>query len=324
MARKHIIGGLDIGTTKVVSVIAEANLHGNPVIKGWGECAALGIRKGVVIDKTSLGKSIAHAVGLAQAMAGLNIKEFYCSLPVVSQLAGTCEITDVQLLEAIAMAGVTIRQVFSSVVASAEAILNHTHKHIGTVIIDLGGALTGLAVYDQGELVLSRLLPVGSEHITSDLALCLRTSISEGERIKRSLGLLRPDSSTTLTISGVAGRANRTVSACTASDIIKSRSQEIFELVYQALSQHVRLTSLTGGVILTGGGSLLKGIVDLAACQMNCPVAVGHPVKLAMSQEEWASPVYASVLGMVLCGAKGSTRRTGNQFGWREVINRFI
>ncbi|SHF42571.1 cell division protein FtsA [Desulforamulus putei] len=325
MARRHIVGGLDIGTTKVVSVIAEVSPNGYPVIKGLGECPTLGVRKGVVVDKASLGKSIAHAVGLSQAMAGETISEFYGSFPVVSQLTGTLQITDEQLSESIAMAGVKILQVIPSVIASGEAVLTDTHKKIGTVLMDLGGAVTGLAVFDQGVPVYTHSLPIGSEHITSDLAVCLRTSISEGDRIKRSLGLIEPDPASTLEISGVGGHERRKVPAGAARDIIKSRIQEIFELAHQELSQHFRLASLTGGFILTGGGSLLKGVLDLAISQMNCcKVAVGSPAKVGIPREEWTSPVYASAIGLVLYGAKRSTRRSGRLSGWREVLDRFM
>ncbi|WP_238472972.1 hypothetical protein [Desulforamulus profundi] len=113
--------------------------------------------------------------------------------------------------------------------------------------------------------------------------------------------------------------------ASTARDIIQSRMQEIFELAQQEVSRHYRLASLTGGFMLTGGGALLKGILDLAAAQMNCSkVAVGSPGKVGVPGEEWTSPVYASSIGLVLYGAKRNFRRLGRLSVWREVLDRFI
>ncbi len=325
MARRHIVGGLDIGTTKVVSVLAEVSPNGYPIIKGLGECPTLGVRKGVVIDKASLSKSIAQAVRLSQAMAGEITNAFHVAFPVVNQLAEDPEIVDGQLAESIAMAGVEILEIIPSVVASGEAILTDTHKKIGTVLMDLGGAITGLAVFDQGLPVYTQALAVGSEHITSDLAVCLRTSIGEGERIKRNLGLAEPEPGCILEINSVGGHETRKVPASTARDIIQSRMQEIFELAQQEVSRHYRLASLTGGFMLTGGGALLKGVLDLAAAQMNCSkVAVGSPGKVGVPGEEWTSPVYASSIGLVLYGAKRNFRRLGRLSVWREVLDRFI
>lgn len=324
MARRHMIGGLDIGTTKVVSVIAEVNPNGHPVIKGLGECPTLGVRKGVVADKYSLSKSIAHAVELSQAMAGECANVFYVAFPF-RQLVGQPEILDEQLVESITMAGVEIQEIIPSVIASGEAILTDTHKKIGTLLMDLGGAVTGLAVFEQGLPVYTHVLAVGVGHITSDLAVCLRTSISEGERLMRTLGLAAPEPGCIFEISSVGGHETRKVPASTVRDIIQSRVQEIFELAHQEISREFRPESLAGGLVLTGGGALLKEISEFAASQMQgIKVADGSHRKVGMTREEWASPVYASAIGLLLHGAKRNPRLSGRLSGWREVLEKFI
>lgn len=322
MARRQVVGGLDIGTTKVVAVIAEVSPGGYPVLIGLGECSTIGLRKGNIVDSAALSKSIVQAVNLAKEMAGEEVKDFFLCSPLIDQRA---EDLDKSLKESIELAGLHIVEGLPAVIASAEAILSDTDKQIGTILIDFGGATTGVAVFDQGFPVHTFSLAVGSEHISSDLAVCLHTSISEGERIKHTIGLVGADTGIDLEIPSVGGHEVKKVPASAAREIIQSRVQEIFELVQQELVQHFRLETLTGGLILGGGGSLLKGLLDLIAMQMQISkVVIGLPRKLSVPKEEWISPEYVSVFGLVIYGAKRSSRRSIRSMGWRKILDKFM
>lgn len=323
MARRHIVGGLDIGTTKVVAIIAEVGPNGYPIIKGLGESPTVGIRKGVVFDKDTFSKSMAHAVWLSQTMANENLNSFYVTYPVTNQSTGKIDLINEDLVECIRLAGLKIEEMLPSVVASAEALLTDTDKELGTVLMDIGGTTTGLMVYNQGLPVYENYLAAGSEHITSDLAVCLHTTMSEGERIKQSLGLIIPATDDFLEISSVGGQIKRNLPARSAIDIIKSRVVEILDLTHQELRSFCRLDSLAGGMIMTGGGSLLKGLLDTAKSQFPfSKVAMGVTSKAGVPREEWASPAYTSSVGLVVYAAKRSSRRLGRLSGWREVLDR--
>lgn len=323
MARGHIVCGLDIGTTKVVSVIAEVGPNGYPQILGMGECPTVGMRKGAVFDETALGKSISQAILLAETMAQESVKTIYLASPVASQLTGW-ELFNEQLINIVKLRGLQPQELIPSVVAAAEALLSDTDKNLGTVLMDIGGATSSLAIFDGGLLTHTYFLAVGSEHISSDLALCLRTSISEGERIKKMLGLCTPKAEEFLEISSLGGHEQRRIPLRVARDIIESRVKEILELAHQAISEACRPESLSGGAIFTGGGSLLEGLLPMAKNVLQVSkVSVGSPGKVVPS-ETWISPEYAAAIGLAIYGTKRNFRRSGRISGWRQVLDKFM
>ncbi|GAB6181897.1 hypothetical protein JCM14036_32160 [Desulfotomaculum defluvii] len=325
MARRYYIGGLDIGTTKIVAVVAEISPSGCAVVKGLGESTTIGIRKGSVTDSVSLSKVIEQAVKESQDMAGVKMDSVYVASQVVRQLTDQYNIVDEKLTESIKMAGLEVEEIVPAIIASAHAVLTDTQKNIGTVLVDIGGSITDIAVFDQGLLKYTVALNVGCDHISSDLAVCLRTSISEGERIKRMVGLEKTEPQSYLEVSSLGGHEKRKVPTNTAIDIIHSRVQEIFELIHKELNHQFRLKALAGGLVLTGGGALLRNIVKYANLQLNLSkVEIGIPAKMGVPKEEWNSPTYASSFGLVMYGAQRSSRRSERLSGWREVINKFI
>jgi len=322
LARRQVIGGLDVGTTKVIAVIAEVGPNGYPIIKGLGECPVVGIRKGTVFDEETLIHSMAQAVRLAENGAAQKVQSFYVSFPVFYGSTDQLEIFDENLASCVIRAGLEIKELVFPAVALAEAVLTDTDKNLGTVLMDIGGTTTGLAVFDQGKCIYTKSLPVGSYHITSDLAVGLRTTISEAERVKCALGLVA-DSKMTLDISGISGQAARKVPATVAVDIIKYRVVEILELARQKLKDFCRLESLSGGFILTGGGALLKGLQEMVAKEFSMPVKPGSTRKAGIPREEWTGSAYASAVGLMIYAAKRDSRRLEVLSGWRGVIARF-
>ncbi|AEF95169.1 cell division protein FtsA [Desulfotomaculum nigrificans CO-1-SRB] len=324
MARRQVVvAGLDIGTTKVVAVIAEIGPNGYPMIKGIGECPTVGVRKGTVSDVEALSKSINNAVKSAQDLAGETIQSVWVAFPVANSLTGTLEFFDGQLVNSVRLAGLNIVEMVPSVVASAEAVLTDTDKNLGTVLMDMGGTTTGLAVFDRGQLVWSHYLPVGSEHITTDLAVCLRTTIGEAERVKQSLGLQYPEQNKILQVPGVNGQGIKKVPGVTAVEIIQSRVQEILELAQQELSRFDRSASLPGGLIITGGGALLTGLLEFTGNALAMQVKLGSTARVGVPREEWTGPAYASAIGLAIYSAKRRSRRLDQVSGWRKILARF-
>ncbi|AQS58294.1 cell division protein FtsA [Desulforamulus ferrireducens] len=324
MARGHIVCGLDIGTTKVVSVIAEVGPNGYPQILGMGECPTIGVRKGAVTDETALGKSLSQAVLAAETMAKESVKTVYLASPLASQLTGWESLNE-QLLNSVQLIGLQPIELVPSVVTAAEALLTDTDKKLGTVLLDLGGLTSNLAIFDGGVLTQTNSLAVGSEHISSDLALCLRTTISEGERIKKLLGVSYAETEDFVEVRSVGGNDQRKVPLRAVRDIIESRVKEILELAHQAISQACRPESLAGGVIFTGGGALLAGLLPLAKNVLQVSkLAIGRPGRVGVPDEMWVSPEYASAIGLAIYGAKRKFRRTGRISGWRQVLDKFM
>ncbi|AEG61544.1 cell division protein FtsA [Desulforamulus ruminis] len=324
MSRRQVVGVLDVGTTKIVALLAEIGPNGQPIIKGFGECPTLGIRKGVVVDKTALSKSMARAMTLAKTMAGETVKAVYVSFPSYGSLTSELELTDEDLIQCVMLNDLDIKQVVVSTVAAAEAVLTETDRRLGTFFMDLGGTTTGLAVFDQGNLIYADSLPIGSEHITSDLAVCLRTTLGEAKRVKQELGLENPSPELDLEITGIGGQETRKVPVSTAVAVMQSRVQEILEMALQRVEHCYRLESLSGGVVLTGGGALLKGIINRVRSQLGLPQvklgSVNNGGKLLPA--EWTGPGYASSMGLLIYGTKRDSRRSENLFGWRGVLAR--
>lgn len=323
MSRKHIVTGLDIGTTKIVVVSAEVGPNGYPVIIGFGKSPTIGVRKGVIFDRGALVKSISHAVEEATVKADLAVKSVYASFPAADSLTDELEVIDDNMAQCVMEAGLQIKNIYHQVVASAEAVLTDTDKNLGTAVIDIGGSNTGLAVFDQGELVYHNSLILGSDHITSDLALCLRTTLGEAERLKRNLGIENSAVEPYFEVTKLGGSEKRKVSLKNVEDISRYRAKEIFELAHQNLKKRCRLQSLSGGLVLTGGGALLKGMLDLASEEFPfLRVKIGATGKVGVPQVELAGPEYTSAAGLVILGAKGISNRTGDNSGWLGVLSR--
>lgn len=157
-------------------------------------------------------------------------------------------------------------------------LLTTAETELGTAIVDIGGGTTGISVYNRGFLTGMEVLPVGGEHISSDLAIGLRTTLSEAEELKRQIGV--PDQAALnsvkfLELSRVGGTGTNRVALKTAAEIIDSRLQEILDLIEQSIIALSNNGLLAGGVVLTGGQANMKGFVQLVSERMKMPVRAG-------------------------------------------------
>lgn len=200
--------------------------------------------------------------------------------------------------------------------AASKAVLTKQQKELGVVLIDIGAGITSIAVFEEGDLVHACDLPVGSGHITNDIAIGLRTSIDLAEMIKLQYGFALPNeiarkeginlSKFNLGESGVISRRE-------VSHIIEARLQEIFEVVNKELKKINRQGLLPAGAVLTGGGAKVPGIVDLAKDVLKLPVQVGFPLNIDGVIDKVDEPAFATAIGLMLWGMGMAGKHTGNR-----------
>ncbi len=211
------------------------------------------------------------------------------------------------LITAVNRAGVVVSDTVLEPLASAEACLLHDERELGCCLLDIGGGTTELLVYTGGVVRHTAAIPVGGDHFTHDLAVGLRTPIPEAERIKReyacaSYEMLLGDSA--IEVASVGDRPPRTVFVRMLCEITEPRAAELLALVRDELHRAGFHSLLPAGLILTGGGARLNGLIELAERMFALPVRVAEPRGLAELPEEASQPEYATVIGLLLYGAR--------------------
>ena len=219
------------------------------------------------------------------------------------------------LLKAIGEAEIETEALVPSPLAAAKAVLDRRQKELGVLVLDLGSATTGFCVFEEGDIIDSCVLPVGSGHITNDLAIGLRTSIDVAEKIKLEYGSVLPDEinkKETISLEKLGGEPGN-VSRQKVAEIIEARVAEIFDLAQKRLKQIDRAGLLPAGVVLVGGGAKLPGLVDLAKERLRLPAQIGFPVNFEGVIEEVDDPCFATVLGLILCAGEQSEELRGRR-----------
>jgi cell division protein FtsA len=222
------------------------------------------------------------------------------------------------LVTAANRAGILISDTVLEPLASAESCLTQDERELGACLLDIGGGTTELIAYAGGLVRHTGAIPVGGDHFTNDLAVGLRTPIPEAERIKRhhgcaSASLLSED--TAIEIASVGDRPPRTIFARSLTDIIEPRAQEFVALIRDEARRAGLDKQIPAGFVLAGGGARLNGLVEMMEEAFHVPVRIAEPRGLADMPEQVSQPEYATVIGLVLYGAKArraQTQRNGN------------
>jgi len=201
--------------------------------------------------------------------------------------------------------------------ASALSVLDKNQKEYGVVNIDFGGGTSSVAVYEEADLLHSVILPIGSRHITNDLAVLLRTSIDVAERIKLEYGstsnvedLRKKDQ---IDLSELIGEDNFVVSKKQLVKVIDARVHELFDIVNNELKKVSKTGLLPAGVVLSGGGVNLPGIVQLAKEKLRLPVRIAKPVHFEGISEIVDDPASSVAMGAVLWGMENETGSYGSR-----------
>jgi cell division protein FtsA len=211
------------------------------------------------------------------------------------------------LVTAANRAGVIVADTVLEPLAAAEACLTQDERELGCCLLDIGGGSTDIVVFAGGVARHAAAVPIGGDHFTNDLAVGLRTPVPEAERIKRDHAcawreLLTEDRP--IEIGSVGDRPPRTVFTRMLNDIVEPRAQELLSLVRDELQRAGLDALIPAGIVLTGGGSRLMGLPELADRMFSLPVRVGAPRSLPGLPEEFAQPEYSACVGLLLYGAK--------------------
>ncbi|MDR1894739.1 MAG: cell division protein FtsA [Spirochaetales bacterium] len=218
----------------------------------------------------------------------------------------TCSVTSAQnLLKCINRAGYRVQDIVLESLAASGVVLSPDEKELGVLLIDLGGGTTDVLVFLDGAPYHTGVVPLGGEQVTSDLSIMLKTPREAAERLKKESGCCfssMVDSLEEVIIPGVGSWPSASIPRQKICGIIQPRMEEIFGLVREQLSRKDYLKHLTGGIVITGGGSLLPGAQELAMNIFNLPARIGLPIVEGAPNEEFLSPQAATAVGLAAYG----------------------
>ncbi len=214
------------------------------------------------------------------------------------------------LTKAIYRTGLDIEDLVLAPLAAAEAVIDTKQKELGSALVNIGASTTSLAVFEEGELLHTAVIPIGSEHISSDLAIGLRCPINLADKIKIKYGNALPENfkkSEKINIEQLAqeeelGDEIKEISPKYIAEIIEARVEEIFEKVDEEFKKIDRSGMLPGGVFLIGGGTRLKGMAEVAKKKLRLPVGLGSPKNVSAIVDKVNETEYLTALGLVVWG----------------------
>ncbi|TVR57093.1 MAG: cell division protein FtsA [Spirochaetaceae bacterium] len=222
------------------------------------------------------------------------------------------------LVKCVNRAGFSVDNIVLEALAAARSVLSQDEKDLGVLVIDLGGGTTDVLVYLDGAPYFTSVVPVAGAQVTSDLSIMLKTPMEAAERIKRESGcchpsLIEPDDESVI-IPGVGGRPPLSVSRLDICTILQPRMLEIFKMVRERIEKKGYLANIGGGVVLTGGGALLPGAVELAQDVFQTAARIGVPADHGGVVSEYRTPRFATAVGLVMFGAEAvATRERGGR-----------
>jgi len=209
------------------------------------------------------------------------------------------------IVKSVNRAGCSVNDIVLEPLASALSVLKDDEKELGVVLVDIGGGTTDMLVYVNGSIWHTKVISLGGNHVTNDISIGLRTPIIAAEEIKKRWGvatseIVAPDD--IIQVPNVGGRNPTEMPRQILAEIIQPRMEEILYLVKNELENKDFKDILAGGVVLTGGSSLLKGIEKLAENIFEMPVRIGRPTNIGGLVDEVSSPEYATGVGLLMYG----------------------
>ncbi|MBI3458633.1 MAG: cell division protein FtsA [Candidatus Rokubacteria bacterium] len=214
-------------------------------------------------------------------------------------------------------AGLTVKDLILQPLASAESVLTPDERDLGVVVVDVGGGTTDVALFRENAVWHTAVIPLGGDHITNDIAVGLRTPLADAEELKKVFGCAQTAltlEDETIEVPSIGGRKPRVLSRQTLCRIIQARVEEIFALVVRGIRQAGLEDAAAAGAVVTGGASLMEGAPELAESIFDLPVRRGIPKWVGGFYDQVESPIYATVVGLVLAGARRD-RQPGSGVG---------
>ena len=210
------------------------------------------------------------------------------------------------IVKCVRRCGLDVNDLILQPLASARAVLSEDELDLGVCLVDIGGGTTDLAIFTHGAIRHTAVIPIAGDQITNDIAMALRTPTAEAEAIKTRHGVaLRQlaDPNEMIEVPGIGDRAPRVMSRQTLAEVIEPRAEELFSLVQQVLRESGYEELLSSGIVLTGGSSMMQGMVELGEEIFHMPVRIGVPRYSGGLAEVVRSPRYATAMGLLLEGA---------------------
>lgn len=313
------VGGAQISSQESHGVVAVAKADGeiteNDVVRVVDASQAISIPSNReilhVIPKTFTvdgQKGIKDPVGMTGIRLEVDSQIILASVPFIKNLT-----------KCIMQAGLEIDDLVLAPLAASHAVLSKRQKELGVAVVEMGGGTTGLVVFEEGDLVTASILPVGSMHITNDLAIGLRSSVDTAEKVKLNYATAEVRSvkkDIEIDLAKIDKQEEGRVSSKHIAEIVEARLEEMFLLVNKELKAVSLDGQLPAGVILTGGGAKLPGILELAKHQLRLPVTLGLPGSVATVIDRVNDPGFATAVGLVLWGQEFllGRSRTVNKF----------
>jgi cell division protein FtsA len=203
-------------------------------------------------------------------------------------------------------AGIQVSKLCLQPIASSAAVLTNDEKELGVALVDIGGGTTDIAIFREGSLLYTSVLPVGGVHITNDISVGIRASLEAAEKIKVEHGsamasLVKEDQ--TIEVPAVGEGKTRVVSRKILAEIIEARVEEMYALIQAEINKSGYSELLAAGVVLTGGTTLLEGMVELGDFLFEMPMKRGVPIRLGGLKEIAHSPKYSTAVGLLKYGA---------------------
>jgi cell division protein FtsA len=227
------------------------------------------------------------------------------------------------IYKSIQRAGMGVKDLVLEPLASSYAVLSPEEKELGVMLLDVGGGTTDVAVFFEGSIRHTAVIGLGGNNVTGDIAIGLRTSISQAEKIKVEKGcalasIVQEDEM--ITVPGIGGRQDRQVPRSLLTSIIQPRMEEIFSLCLRELRRTDYADVLAAGVVITGGASVMPGVPELAEQVFDMPVKLGIPAGFGGLVDLAQKPMHATGVGLVLFSMQGEE---GNGLGRLTEANMF-
>lgn len=394
---KNLIVGLDIGTSKIVAIVAELLPEGSIKVIGLGQHISRGLKKGVVINIDSTMQAIQRAIEEAELMADCKINTVFTGIAgshvkslnshgmvkikdaevsqmdvdrVVETARAIALPADQQILhiltqefiidgqedvrEPLGMSGMKLEvkvHIVTGAVAAAQnivkcikrcglevsdlilqplassvAVLTEDEKELGVCLVDIGGGTTDIAVFKNGAIRHTAVIPIAGDQMTNDIAVAFRTPTQSAEEIKVKYGCaLRQlaDAREVVEVPGVDGREPRQLSIQTLAEVIEPRVVELYEFVQQELRRSGMEEMIASGIVITGGSAAMRGMVELGEEIFHTPVRLGMPRYVAGLSEVISNPRYATGVGLVLMGKQQLERQLMGHMQTGSIVRIF-
>ncbi|MCH9770532.1 MAG: cell division protein FtsA [Gammaproteobacteria bacterium] len=378
---KNLIVALDIGTSKIASLVGEVNEMDEVEVIGFGSHPSRGLKRGVVVNIEATVQSIQRAVEEAELMAGCEIHTAYTGIAgshirslnshgivairdrevnqydvdrVIDAAKAVAIPADQKILhvlpqefivdsqegvrEPVGMSGVRLEakvhivtgavsaaqniskcvrrcglnvgDIVLEQLASSHAVLTEDEKELGVCLVDIGGGTTDIAVFTDGAIRHTAVIPVAGDHVTNDIAVALRTPTQYADKIKIEHGSVLPqnfDSADTIQVESVAKRPPKEVQKKALAQVVHARYEELFALVVAELRRSGFEDLIASGLVLTGGASRAAGLVELAEDMFRMPVRIGLPQNVSGLMDVRDNPAFSTGVGLLLHGHKMQT-----------------